>query len=156
MGFPVFLAYPILWLGLRPLFSASHSRGRSFWPLLVLASISGIGTALVEAPFVALRAGTSGLQRFEVIVLWLGILAAGISVLLARRRWIGSGDAALMGMITAYLANLAICLIVYSEARGSVWSRAGWLASTVLVVPMGAEWLWLLFKMWSLPAEVAQ
>lgn len=156
VGLPFFLAYPMLWLGLPALFSAGQSKGRRFGPLLVLASISSIGTALVEAPFVALRAGTSALQRFEVIVLGLGVLCAGASVLVARRRRIRGGDASLMALSTAYLANLAICLIVYSEATGSVWSKFGWLASTVLAVPMGAEWLWLLFKMWSLPAEIVQ
>lgn len=155
VGLPFFLAYPLVWLSLGRSLSAKPMARTATFPLIVFASISAIGTALVEAPFVAQRAGTSTLQRFEVIVLGLGILSAGVGVLLARRRRIGGSDACLAAMSTAYLANLAICLIVYSEATGSIWSRAGWLASTVLAVPMGCEWVWMQFRMWSLPSDPA-
>ncbi|MFP5234431.1 MAG: hypothetical protein ACLGSD_00900 [Acidobacteriota bacterium] len=156
VGLPFILAFPMLWLGSRRLFSGRQLPGGAFSALLALACICGTGTALVEAPFVAQRAGTSLLQRNEVIVFGLGILCAGVGVLLARRRRIGGGDACAMAMGTAYLANLAIGLIVYSEATGNIWSRAGWLASTVLGIPIVAEWLWLQFKMWSLPPEPPQ
>jgi hypothetical protein len=156
VGLPFFLAYPLAWLSVGRFLSVKPLAGTVSLSLIVFASVSALGTALVEAPFVAQRAGTSTLQRFEVIVLGLGILSAGVGVLLARRRRIGVGDTCLMAMSTAYLANLAICLIVYSEATGSVWSRAGWLASTVLAVPIGCQWLWLQFRMWTLPSDLAQ
>lgn len=152
VGLPFFLAYPLVWLSLRRFLSAKPLARKASLPLIVFASVSAMGTALVEAPFVAQRAGTSTLQRTEVILLGLGILCAGVGVLLARRRQIAGSDGSSMAMSTAYLANLAICLIVYGEATGSIWSRAGWLAATVLVIPIGAEWLWLQFKMWRLPA----
>ncbi len=152
VGLPFFMAFPMLWLNLRILFSQKQSKTGIMGPHFILAIISGICTALVEVPFIAQRAGTSGMQRFEVIILGLGILSSGIWVLCARRKWIDRIHANLLGLSTAYLANLAICQIIYSEATGNAWSRAGWLASTVLIFPIGAEWLCLMMKMQSLQA----
>jgi len=44
-------------------------------------------------------------------------------------------------LITAYLANAALCLVVYSNAAGSVTSRAGWLVTVCIVWLMGLELL---------------
>ena len=52
-------------------------------------------------------------------------------------------QACLVGLNTAYLANAAVCLVVYSEASGSVRSRSGWLVAMVVVWPMVLELIWI-------------
>ena len=42
-------------------------------------------------------------------------------------------QACLVGLNTAYLANAALCLVVYSGAGGSIRSRSGWLVAMVVV-----------------------
>jgi len=144
VGAPFFLAYPMLWLRLRPLFLNQPwpSKGRRLtWAAVAL---SMIGTTLVEAPFLLHLAGTSAWQRLAVLSLGFGIMLASAVLLLLRRRRIAAARASLIGLNAAYLANLALCLVVYSEATGTAWSRAGWLVSMVLVWPIGFELIWLL------------
>lgn len=43
------------------------------------------------------------------------------------------------GLNAAYLANLALCLVVYSGAAGSAGSKIGWLISIVILWPMIVE-----------------
>ena len=51
--------------------------------------------------------------------------------------------ACLVGLSAAYLANAALCLVVYSNAEGSITSRAGWLITMIIVWPMGLEIVWI-------------
>jgi len=144
VGAPFFLAYPMLWLRLRILFSARPpivGVRRVIWGAV---GLSMIGTAFVEAPFLLHLAGTSEWQRFLVLGLGFGALIASVVVLLLRRRRIPPAHACLLGLDAAYLANLALCLVVYSEATGTMWSRAGWLVSMVLVWPIALELVWLM------------
>lgn len=108
--------------------------------------LSTSGTLLVEAPFLLHLAGTSEWQRLAVLSVGFGILIASGIILVLRRRNISPTRACIVGLDTAYLANAALCLVVYSEATGTVWSRVGWFVSIVLVWPIGFELIWLLAK----------
>jgi len=144
VGAPFFLAYAMLWLRLRILFSARPpivGARRVIWGAV---GLSMTGTAFVEAPFLLHLAGTSEWQRLLVLGLGFGTLIASVVVLLLRRRRIPPAHACLLGLDAAYLANLALCLVVYSEATGTMWSRAGWLVSMVLVWPIALELVWLM------------
>jgi hypothetical protein len=48
-----------------------------------------------------------------------------------------------VGLDTAYLANAALCLVVYSGAAGDLRSKSGWLVSIVIVWPIFFELIWL-------------
>lgn len=143
VGLPFFLPYPMIWLRLRAFFDPRWTiiEKRVIW-LAVACSIGG--TVLVELPFLLHLAGTSEWQRLAILSLGLGILAVGALVLLLRRRQISSARAILIGIETAYLANATLCLVVYSDAAGNLWSRSGWFVSMVIVWPILFELIWLL------------
>jgi hypothetical protein len=145
-GAPFFLAFSAIWLRLRSLFAAQLSTavGRSL--IWCAVGLSTSGTLLVEAPFLLHLAGTSEWQRLAVLSVGFGILIASGIILVLRRRNISPTRACIVGLDTAYLANAALCLVVYSEATGTVWSRVGWFVSIVLVWPIGFELIWLLAK----------
>ena len=151
VGAPFFLAYPMIWLRVRSLFSTQQSTAigrRLIWSVVGL-SIGG--TVLVEAPFLLHLAGTSEWQRLSVLSLGFGTVFASAIVLFMRRGQIPPARARLIGLDTAYLANLALCLVVYSEAAGSAWSRSGWLVSIVIVWPIAFELIWLLLRAFRSP-----
>lgn len=133
VGAPFFLAYPMIWLRLRSLFSKQLSTAmgrRLIWSAVGL-SISA--TTLVQVPFLLHLAGTSESQRLSVLSLGFGIVIASAILLFLRRDHFFPTQACLVGLNTAYLANMALCLVVYSGATGSAWSRSGWLVSMVIV-----------------------
>ena len=142
-GAPFFLAYPVIWLRLRSLFFGQPQRQigrRLIWSVV---GLSITGTTLVELPFLLHLAGTSEWQRLSVLSLGFGVVIASAVVLLLRRRLIPPARACLAGLYTAYLANAALCLVVYSGAPGSTWSRSGWLVSMFIVWPIACELIWL-------------
>ena len=143
VGAPFFLAYPMIWLRLRSLFSAQSLTvigRRLIWSTVAL-SIGG--TTLVEVPFLLHLAGTSEWQRLSVLSLGFGIVVASALILHLRRRHLSPTQACLLGLDAAYLANAALCLVVYSGAAGNLWSKSGWLLTMVIVWPIGLELLWL-------------
>ncbi|HEY1767277.1 MAG TPA: hypothetical protein VGG26_06460 [Terracidiphilus sp.] len=145
VGTPFFLAYPMLWLRLRSLFARPSTRiGRRL--LWIAVALSICGTLLVETPFLLHLAGTSNWQRLAVLSLGFGVILASALVLFLRRRFIAPFQACIVGLETAYLANAALCLVVYSEATGSTWSRAGWFVCMVIVWPIALELAWLLLR----------
>ena len=143
IGAPFFLSLPMIWLRLRA-FSSTESPAsaacRIIWSAI---SLSACGTLLVETPFLLHRAGTSELQRLAVIFTGLGVIIASAAYLLRHRRDISPTRALIIGLNTAYIANAALCLIVYASAPGPVTSRSGWLLTMVLVWPMALELLWI-------------
>lgn len=135
-GAPFFLAYPMIWLRLRSLFSGQLSTTigrRLIWSAV---GLSIVGTILVQAPFLLHLAGTSEWQRLSVLSLGFGITIASAIILFLRRRFISPTRACLVGLDTAYLANAALCLVVYAGASGNIGSRSGWLVSMVIVWPI--------------------
>lgn len=143
-GAPFFLAFPMIWLRLRALFAgrASTSGGRRvLWSAI---GLSAAGTILVESPFLLHLAGTSQWQRFIVLGLGLGILLGGAGILLVRRRALEPEDACIAGLSAAYLANAALCLVVYAGVPGTIASRSAWFVCVAIVWPMAIEMAWLL------------
>jgi hypothetical protein len=145
-GAPFFLAFPMIWLRLRALFSTrpSTAKGRRF--IWCVVGLSVIGTMLVEAPFLLHLAGTSEWQRLAVLSLGFGIMVASAITLFLRRRSISPTRACIAGLETAYLANAALCLVVYAGAAGNLSSRSGWFVAIVIVWPIVLELAWLLIQ----------
>lgn len=139
VGAPFFLALPMIWLRLRVLFAARLSTRTGRRVLWVVTGLSLVGTVLVELPFLRHLAGTSEWQRLVVLGLGLGIALLSTAMLWVRRRAIAATWLCVAGLETAYLANAALCLVVYAEATGTVWSRLGWMVTMWTVWPMALE-----------------
>jgi hypothetical protein len=155
VGAPFFLAFPVIWIRLRALFSkrlSSHAGRRALW---IVAGLSALGTIAVETPFLLHLAGTSEWQRLFVLLLGFGILIASGVLLYLRRKRMPSTNACLAALNAAYLANAALCLVVYSDAPGPISSKTGWYVTVVLFWPILAELIWLLVNshLPSAPAE---
>jgi hypothetical protein len=130
---PFFLAFPMIWLRLRSLFStqlSTSTRRRFIW---IAVGLSTCGTNLVQVPFLLHLAGTSDWQLLSVLGLGFGIVIASAIFLFIRRRDIFPTRVCLVALDAAYLANAALCLVVYSDATGTIWSRSGWLLMMVIV-----------------------
>jgi hypothetical protein len=143
-GAPCFLAFPMIWLRLRALFANRPSTRGGRRVLWSFTGLSIAGTVLVETPFLLHLAGTSQWQRFLVLGLGFGIMVASALILLLRRGQISPTRACIAGLDTAYLANLSLILVVYSDAAGSLSSRSGWFAGMVIVWPIAIELVSLL------------
>jgi hypothetical protein len=152
-GAPFFLAYPMIWLQLRMLFSTQPSTvigRRLVWGA---AGLSMGGTILVEGPFLLHLAGTSEWQRLAVLSLGFGIMVASGILLFLRRRYISPTRACVAVLSTAYLANAALCLVVYSDAAGSASTRSGWLVSAVIFWPILFGLIWVFGRTFRTSAE---
>ncbi|HLZ93190.1 MAG TPA: hypothetical protein VKQ28_15890 [Candidatus Acidoferrum sp.] len=143
VGAPFFLAFPTIWLRLRAIFSKhlSTSAGRRL--IWIAVGLSTCGTILVEIPFLLHLAGTSDWQRLSILCLGFGIVIVSAALLFLRRRDMSPTRACLVGLSTAYLANAALCLVVYSAVTGTFRSRSGWLVTMVIVWPMVLELVWI-------------
>ena len=138
-GAPFFLAFPMIWLRLRG--SASARGLRLLW---IAVGLSLLGTTLVETPFLLHLAGTSDWQRLAILGLGFGILIGSISILILRRGVLPPVRACLAGIDAAYLANASLCLVVYGQAPGTIWSRSGWFVLMAIVWPIALDLLRLL------------
>ena len=143
---PFFLAFPMIWLRLRSLFSKQLSTSIGRRLIWVAVGVSTCGTILVQVPFLLHLAGTGERQRLSILGLGFGIVMASAIFLFLRRRDMFPTRACLVALDAAYLANAALCLVVYSEATGTVWSRLGWLVTMVIVWPMVFELIWLFIQ----------
>ncbi|MGA7156479.1 MAG: hypothetical protein WBY53_06520 [Acidobacteriaceae bacterium] len=146
VGAPFFLAYPMIWLRLRALFSTQSSTpaGRRLIWVFVLLSI--VATILVQVPFLLHLAGTSAWQRLSILGLGFGIMIASGALLFLRRHRFLPTRACLVGLNTAYLANAALCLVVYNGAPGTIETRSGWLVTMLIFWPMLFELIWLFLQ----------
>jgi hypothetical protein len=131
----------LVWLRLRALFGERLSTTAGRRVIWIVAGLSVCGTTLVETPFLLHLAGTSDWQRFAVLGLGSGVMIASGVVLIVRRRRIAPTRACIAGLETAYLANMALILVVYAGAPGSFSSRSGWFVAMVIVWPMAFELL---------------
>jgi hypothetical protein len=145
VGAPFFLAFPMIWLRLRALFSKSLSTPVGRRALWIVAALSAFGTVAVETPFLLHLAGTSEWQRLSVLALGLGIVIVSAILLFRRRHRMAPTRACLAALNAAYLANAALCLVVYSDAPGPFSSRSGWYVALIIFWPILAELVWLLF-----------
>lgn len=151
-GAPAFLALPMIWLRLRALFSSRSSTVAGRRVLWSFVCLSICGTTLVELPFLLHLAGTSDWQRFAVLGLGFGVMVASGVLLLLRRRRIAPTQACIAGIDTAYLANMALILVVYAGAPGSLSSRSGWFVAMVIVWPMALEAIWIFLRTFRIQA----
>ena len=146
IGAPFFLAFPMIWLHLRSLFAKRLSTLAGRRLIWTAVSMSICGTISVTVPFL-LRLGNlarmNEWRRLSILCPALGIIIASGGLLLLRRRQILPTRACLAGLITAYLANAALCLVVYGPMAGTARSKAGWIVATVIVWPMLLELLWI-------------
>jgi len=145
VGLPFLLSLPMIWLRLHVLNSTQLPNfilRRTLWVAIVFSSI---GTLLVETPFLLHRAGTSELQRLEVIFWGIGIILSTGWWLYVNRKQIHPTRACIIGLTAAYLANAFLCLIVYGETKFIDQSRLGWYVTLVIVLPMSIELIWLIF-----------
>lgn len=154
VGAPFFLAFPMIWLRLRSLFAARPSTPLGRRVIWSVVGLSIGGTILVQVPFLLHLAGTSAWQRLSVLSMGFGIVVASAVLLFLRRRFFVPTRACVAGLDTAYLANVALCLVVYSEATGRAWSRAGWLISMVIVWPIAFELMWLFVQTFQSAATI--
>jgi hypothetical protein len=146
VGLPFFLSLPMIWLHLHILNSTKLPTPiirRILWIVIIF---SACGTLLVEIPFLLHRAGTSELQRLEVIFSGIGIILIGGIFLYVTRKKIHPTRACFIGITTAYLANAFLCLIIYGETKFEGQARSGWYLTLVVVLPILIELIWLLFK----------
>jgi hypothetical protein len=146
VGAPFFLALPTAWLRFRSLASRQTSTrvGRRF--IWIFVGLSICATISVETPFLLHLAGTSEWQRLAILCLGFGIVAASGAGLVFRRGRIPANRACLVGLSTAYLANAALCLVVYSNAQGPFASRSGWLITMIIVWPMALEVMYIFIR----------
>ena len=143
VGAPFFLAFPMIWLRVRSLFAKRQSTSTGRRLLWIAAGLSIAGTTLVEMPFLFHLAGTSEWQRLVVLCLGFGIVVTSAVLLFLRRSGISPTRACHVGLNTAYLANAALCLVVYSDAIGPLRSRTGWPVTMTIVWPLMLELVWI-------------
>ena len=156
VGAPFFLAFPMTWVHLRRLGSGqpfTFASRRLIWTIVCL---SVCGTLLVEMPFLLHLAGTKGWPSFSILSLGLGVIFLSVNFLFLRRRAIKPDLGCIAGLNTAYLANAALCLVVYSAATGPLPSRSGWLITMGLVWPMALELSWIFVRSFRPQAGEAQ
>jgi hypothetical protein len=152
-GAPFFLAFPMIWLRARLLVSTNPSTATGRRVIWSAVSASIAGTMAVETPFLLHLAGTSEWQRFSVLGLGFGIVVASSTILFLYRGRIAPTRACVAGLDTAYLANAALCLVVYSGAAGEIGSRFGWFVSVVIFWPMLFELIWIFVQAVQIPAS---
>lgn len=146
VGLPFFLSLPMIWLHLRLLGPGKLHTFFGTKLLWIVIIFSALGTLLVETPFLLHRAGTSELQRLEVIFLGIGIILINGIFLFIKRKEIILIRALFISICAAYLSNAFLCLIVYGEAKFQGQSRSGWYLTVIIVLPILIEMMWLLFK----------
>src|SRR6516162_7513687 len=112
-------------------------------------ALSICGTMLVEIPFLVRLGNLARMnqwRRLSIVCPTFGIIIASGAFLFLRRRDILPTRACLVGLNAAYLANAALCLIVYGPMPGTAGSRSGGIVTIVIVWPMLVELVWLFIQ----------
>jgi hypothetical protein len=144
IGAPFFLAFPMIWLRLRSLGSKQlfTSVGRRL--IWAAVAVSICGTILVEAPILL---GLGNLAHMHA-GRWLsmtcpafGVMIACAALLILRRGKIFPSRACFVGLNAAYLANAAICLVIYAPMRNS-----GWFVVLAVALFMMLELVWIFIE----------
>jgi hypothetical protein len=146
VGAPYFLAFPMIWLRLRALFSRRLSAPVGRRLIWTMVAISICGTVLVTVPFLFRLGNLAHMhewRRFSILGPTFGIMIASGALLFLSRRSISPTHAVLVGLNAAYLANAALCLVVYGPMPGPLRSRYGWIVTMVIVWPMLLELVWI-------------
>jgi hypothetical protein len=149
VGAPYFLAFPMIWFRLRALFSRELSTRAGRRLIWIVVGLSICGTISVTLPFL-LRLGNlahmNEWRRLSILGPTYGILIASGALLFLSRRSIVPTRAAFVGLNAAYLANAALCLVVYGPMPGTIASRYGWIVTMVVVWPMLLELVWIFIQ----------
>ena len=147
VGAPYFLAFPMIWLQSRALFSRALPTTLARRLIWAMVALSICGTISVTLPFL-LRLGNlahmSESRRLAILGPTFGILIVTGALRLLSRRSIPPTRAVFAGLNAAYLANAALCLAVYAPMPGTLASRYGWIVTMVIVWPMLLELVWIL------------
>ncbi|HEY2116895.1 MAG TPA: hypothetical protein VGJ51_17490 [Candidatus Angelobacter sp.] len=149
IGAPFFLAFPMVWLYIRSLFSARPSTPVGRRVIWTVVALSICGTISVTVPFL-LRLGNLAQMKegrwLSILCPTLGIMIVSGALLFLRRRDIVPTSACLAGLCTAYLANAAFCLVVYAPMPGTAGSRSGSITTLAIIWPMLLELVWIFVR----------
>lgn len=149
LGAPFFLAFPMVWLHMRSLFSTRSSTRVGRRVIWTLVALSICGTISVTVPFL-LRLGNLAQMKesrwLSILGPTFGIIIASGAMLFVRRRDIVATTACLAGLYTAYLANAAFCAAVYAPMPGTAGSRSGSVTTLVIMGPMLLEMVWIFVR----------
>jgi hypothetical protein len=132
VAFPFFLAIPMIWLRFRSFASMQPSPKAELRLIWSAVGISACGTVLVEVPFLTHRAS----EHLTIIAVGLGILTVCSAFLFRIRRFLSPCRVCAIGVGGAYLANAALCLVIYASSPGP---KAGWLVTLVIVWPIAFD-----------------
>ena len=154
IGASYFLAFPMIWLRLRSLFSSRLSTPAGRRVIWILVALLICGTISVTLPFL-LRLGNLARMKesrwLSIVCPTLGIIIVSGVLLFFRRRELLPTRACLVGLNTAYLANAAFCVTVYAPMPGTVRSKLGWMVTAVIVWPMLLELVWIFIQSFRRP-----
>jgi hypothetical protein len=134
---PFFLAFPLMWLGIRSIFSAKLSGPESIgvWSLV---GLSACATLIIDADLMVdfFHYHNGG----ELVAVGLGFVIGAPALIFCRRRRLSAERSRPVGLYICYVANGVICLIAFAENK-----NLGWYVSLVIVCGMCAELMRLLF-----------
>lgn len=154
IGAPYFLAFPMIWLRLRSLFSRRLSTPSGRRVIWIFAALLICGAIVGAAPFL-LRLGNLARMKegrwLSIICPFLGIIIASGVLLFFKGRQLPPTRACLVGLNTAYLANAAFCVTVYGPRPGTVSSKLGSMVTLVIVWPMLLELVWIFMQSFRKP-----
>ena len=157
IGAPYFMAFPMVWLRLRALFSRRLSTPAGRRLIWIIVALSLCGTILVEIPFV-LRLGTLARmhagRQLSIVGPTFGVMIASGVLLFLTRGYILPTRVCLVGLNAAYLANASLCLVVYGPMPGTARSKSGWILTLFIVWPMLLEIVWIFIRTFRTPVEV--
>jgi hypothetical protein len=124
VGAPFFLAFPMIWLRFRALVSKHLSTPVGRGLIWSAVAVSICGTVLVETPVLMRLGNLAGMRTgrwLSMIGPTFGVIIACSALLILRRNQISPTRACFVGLNAAYLANAAICLVLYAPMRNSGW-----------------------------------
>lgn len=154
IGAPYFLAFPMIWLRLRSLFSRRLSTPSGRRVIWIFVTLLICGAIVGAAPFL-LRLGNLARMKegrwLSIICPFLGIIIASGVLLFFKGRELPPTRACLVGLNTAYLANAAFCVTVYGPMPGTVSSKLGSMVMLVIVWPMLLELVWIFMQSFRRP-----
>ena len=143
IGAPFLLAIPMVWIRLRAHFYQQPLSTQKLRALWIIVGASFVATVSVETPFLLHLAGTNGWPRLSILSVGLGFMVVSAVALWWRRAYVVPTRACIAGLTTAYLANAALCLVVYSDMPGPFMSRCGWFVTMIIVWPLLLELVWI-------------
>jgi hypothetical protein len=133
---PFFLAFPLMWLGIRSIFSAKLSGPESIgvWSLV---GLSACATLIIDADLMVdfFRYHNGG----ELAAVGPGIVVGAAAAIVCRRRHFSAERCRLIGLYVCYVANGIVCLIAFAENQ-----NLGWYVALIIVCGMSGELLRLL------------